>query len=126
MGERIAVVDDEPLQRSIVVDFLVGAGFAATGLDGGASLRAVLQVPPLPDLILLDLMMPGENGLSVLRWLRSVSAVPVILLTATDDITERLAGLDLGADDYVAKPAHLPELVARIRWVLKRRTQRSV
>ena len=88
-------------------------------LTCGASLRAAMRAQPF-DLIVLDMMMPGEDGLSVLRWLRSTSHVPVIMLTAADGATDRVLGLELGADDYVTKPADLRELLARIRANLRR------
>lgn len=120
MKTRIAIVDDDALIRDTVCEFMSAQGFEAQGLDGGAALRSLFEDSP-PDVVILDLIMPGEDGLSVLRWLRSVSDVAVIMLTSNDATTDRVVGLELGADDYVAKPADLRELLARVRSVLRRR-----
>ncbi len=119
MSPRIAIVDDDPLLREVLVDYLASQGYAALPCDGGTSLRELFTSSP-PDCVILDLVMPGEDGLSVLRWLRAGSDVPVIMLTGTDAPADRIVGLELGADDYVAKPADLRELLARVRSVLRR------
>ncbi len=124
MGTRIAVVDDETILREVVVDYLCGRGFEAYGVAGGDALRATMQAEP-PDLVLLDVLMPGEDGLSLLRWIRGFSEVPVIMLTGEADTSDRVAGLELGADDYVSKPADLRELLARVRSALRRRQSAS-
>lgn len=116
---RIFVVDDEAPAREMVGDYLKMHGFAVTLCDGGASLRASIGREP-PDLIVLDLNMPEEDGLSIVRDLKRKSATPVIMLTATASPIDRVVGLELGADDYLAKPCELRELVARIRSVLRR------
>lgn len=117
---RIAVVDDELHTRETVADYLKLHDFDVVALDGGAALRAETE-RRLPDLVVLDLHMPGENGLSVLRFLKEEKGgVPVIMLTSTASPIDRVVGLELGADDYLAKPAELRELVARIRSVLRR------
>lgn len=121
MKSRIAVVDDDALLRELVVEYLSGQGFEVLSLEGGPALRAAYVATP-PDCVILDLVMPGEDGLSVLRWLRAGSDVPVIMLTSNDATADRVVGLELGADDYVAKPADLRELLARVRSVLRRRT----
>lgn len=122
MKSRIAVVDDDALVREVVVEYLRNQGFEVLSLDGGPSLRAAFGATP-PDCVILDLVMPGEDGLSVLRWLRAGgSDVPVIMLTSADGTADRVVGLELGADDYVAKPADLRELLARVRSVLRRRS----
>ena len=122
MKSRIAVVDDDEMVRDVVVEYLAGQGFEVLGLDGGPALRAAFATTP-PDCVILDLVMPGEDGLSVLRWIRNGSAdLPVIMLTSSDGTADRVVGLELGADDYVAKPADLRELLARVRSVLRRRT----
>lgn len=118
---RITVVDDEASAREMVGDYLRMHGFAVTLCDGGASLRESLAQGE-PDLIVLDLNMPEEDGLSVIRDLRSRSGVPVIMLTATASPIDRVVGLELGADDYVPKPCELRELLARIRSILRRGT----
>ena len=116
----IAVVDDDPHTRETVADYLTLHDFEVVALDGGAALRAEME-SRCPDLVVLDLHMPGENGLSVLRWLKEErGGVPVIMLTSTASPIDRVVGLELGADDYLAKPAELRELVARVRSVLRR------
>jgi two-component system, OmpR family, response regulator len=116
---HIAVVDDEPSTREMVGEYLTTHGFQVSQCDGGASLRELLKKAQ-PDLIVLDLNMPEEDGLSIIRDLKQKSRVPVIMLTATASAIDRVVGLELGADDYVAKPCELRELVARIRSVLRR------
>ena len=125
MKSRIAVVDDDVMLRELVVEYLGSQGFEVLSLDGGPSLRAAFAANP-PDCVILDLVMPGEDGLSVLRWLRGGSDVPVIMLTSNDATADRVVGLELGADDYVAKPADLRELLARVRSVLRRRPTHSI
>jgi DNA-binding response OmpR family regulator len=121
MSERahIFVVDDEPPAREMVADYLRLHGFEATACDSGASLRQALARQK-PDLIVLDLNMPEEDGLSILRSLKQQRGVPIIMLTATAGAIDRIVGLELGADDYLAKPCELRELLARIRSVLRR------
>jgi two-component system, OmpR family, response regulator len=113
------VVDDEAPAREMVGDYLRMHGFEVTTCDGGASLRLSVA-KQRPDLIVLDLNMPEEDGLSIIRMLKQQSAVPVIMLTATAGAIDRIVGLELGADDYLAKPCELRELLARIRSVLRR------
>jgi DNA-binding response OmpR family regulator len=116
---RILVVDDEPKIVRLVVDFLEAAGFAVSTARSGdeALMRARTEAP---DLVVLDLGLPGLDGLDVTRALRRDGEVPIIMLTARDDETDRILGLELGADDYVTKPFSPRELVARIRAVLRR------
>lgn len=116
---HIIVVDDEAPAREMVGDYLKMHGFAVTLCDGGKSLRAEIAVK-VPDLVVLDLNMPEEDGLSIIRDLKAKTNVPVIMLTATASPIDRVVGLELGADDYVAKPCELRELMARIRSVLRR------
>jgi two-component system OmpR family response regulator len=118
-GPHIVVVDDEPAARDMVGDYLKIHGFEVTLCDGGASLRQSMA-ERRPDLIVLDLNMPEEDGLSIVRDLKARSPVPVIMLTATASLIDRVVGLELGADDYIPKPCELRELVARIRSVLRR------
>jgi two-component system OmpR family response regulator len=116
---HVMVVDDEASTRTMVGDYLTMHGFRATLCDGGAALRIAFD-KEAPDLIVLDLNMPEEDGLSIIRDLKQKSSVPVIMLTATASAIDRVVGLELGADDYIAKPCELRELVARIRSVLRR------
>lgn len=116
---HIFIVDDEAPAREMVGDYLKMHGFTVTLCDGGKSLRAAIGVNT-PDLVVLDLNMPEEDGLSIIRDLKSRTNVPVIMLTATASPIDRVVGLELGADDYIAKPCELRELMARVRSVLRR------
>jgi DNA-binding response OmpR family regulator len=116
---HIIIVDDEAPAREMVGDYLKMHGFSVTLCDGGKSLRGAIE-SGVPDLVVLDLNMPEEDGLSIIRDLKSRINVPVIMLTATASPIDRVVGLELGADDYVAKPCELRELMARIRSVLRR------
>src|ERR1700721_987362 len=118
-SQHIIIVEDEAPARQMVGDYLKMHGFTVTLCDGGKSLRAAIEVT-VPDLVVLDLNMPEEDGLSIIRDLKSRINVPVIMLTATATPIAAGAGFDLGADDYVAKPCELRELMARIRSVLRR------
>ncbi|MFC7398392.1 response regulator [Chelatococcus sp. GCM10030263] len=123
-GQRIFVVDDEQAAREMVGDYLTMHGFSVTLCDGGGSLRRLMD-EARPDLVVLDLNMPEEDGLSVIRGLKAKADVPIIMLTATASPIDRVVGLELGADDYLAKPCELRELVARIRSVLRRSADRG-
>ncbi len=116
---RVLVVDDEPRILQLVRDYLERAGFAvSTAREGPEALMRARQ--DRPDLIVLDLGLPGLDGLEVTRRLRRDSGVPIIMLTARDDETDKVVGLELGADDYVTKPFSPRELAARVRAVLRR------
>jgi two-component system OmpR family response regulator len=117
--QHIIVVDDEAPAREMVGDYLKLHGFEVTLCDGGSSLRQCIA-KQVPDLIVLDLNMPEEDGLSVVRAVKQSTDVPIIMLTATASAIDRVVGLELGADDYLAKPCELRELLARIRSVLRR------
>jgi two-component system OmpR family response regulator len=117
--QHIIVVDDEQPAREMVGDYLRMHGFNVSLCDGGKSLRTAIG-QQVPDLIVLDLNMPEEDGLSIIRYLKKEANVPVIMLTATASAIDRVVGLELGADDYLAKPCELRELLARIRVVLRR------
>jgi len=125
MSQHIYVVDDEAPAREMVGDYLRLHGFEVTLCDGAASLRQAIA-RQAPDLIVLDLNMPQEDGLSIVRSLKAQAAVPVIMLTATASPIDRVVGLELGADDYLAKPCELRELLARVRSVLRRSAAPSV
>lgn len=115
----VLVVDDEANIRELVSVYLVSAGFTVLEAADGAAALAVLRDTP-PDVVLLDLMLPGMDGTEVCREIRKVSQVPIIMLTARDTDMDKVALLDAGADDYVTKPFSPPELVARVRAVLRR------
>lgn len=124
MNELILVVDDEPKIVRLARDYLERGGFRVLPVyDGAAALAAARQEKP--DLVVLDLNLPGMDGLDVCRALRRTSAVPIIMLTARVEEADRLIGLEVGADDYIVKPFSPRELVARVRAVL-RRTQGDV
>lgn len=116
---HIVVVDDHGDIRDLVQQYLEQQGYKVSAVDGGASLRRLLG-KQTADLIVLDVMMPGEDGLSVCRHLRATSGIPIIFLTALADDTDRIIGLELGADDYLVKPFNPRELLARVRAVLRR------
>jgi two-component system, OmpR family, response regulator len=118
-SQHIIIVDDEAPAREMVGDYLKMHGFTVTLCDGGKSLRNAIEAGA-PDLVVLDLNMPEEDGLSIIRDLKSRNNVPIIMLTATASPIDRVVGLELGADDYIAKPCELRELMARIRSVLRR------
>lgn len=116
---RLLLVDDEPSIREPLGEYLTAQGFAVTLAASAAEARAVLAGSSF-DLVISDIMMPGEDGLSLTRFLRATTSLPVILLTAKSEDMEKIVGLEMGADDYVAKPFNPRELVARIRTVLRR------
>jgi two-component system, OmpR family, alkaline phosphatase synthesis response regulator PhoP len=115
----VLVVDDEAKIVEVVGDYLRGAGFSVTTAADGEAAVATARARP-PDLVVLDLGLPGLDGLDVTRELRRASAVPIIMLTARREETDRVLGLELGADDYLVKPFSPRELVARVRAVLRR------
>ncbi len=120
---RVLVVDDEAALREPLSDYLVRQGFAVSQAASAAQARARLAqtgAAEMFDIVLLDIMMPGEDGLSLCRHLIEARGVPVIFLTARGEATDRIVGLEIGADDYVVKPFDPRELVARIRSVLRR------
>src|SRR6202158_1678507 len=119
--QHIVVVDDEQPAREMVGDYLRMHGFSVSLCDGGASLRKAIA-QQVPDPSVLDLNRPEEDGLSIIRDLKQRTSVPIIMLTATASAIDRVVGLELGADDYLAKPCELRELLARIRSVLRRST----
>lgn len=120
---RLLVIDDEPSIREPLGEYLESQGFWVATAASASEARSVLRAQSV-DLVISDIMMPGEDGLSLTRHLRESGDMPVILLTARAEDTERIIGLEMGADDYVVKPFNPRELVARIRTVL-RRTQQS-
>ena len=117
--KRVLVVDDEPKITQLVRDYLERGGFAVTTASDGTSALALAR-SERPDLVILDLGLPDKDGLDVTRALRCDSSIPLIVLTARAEESDRLVGLELGADDYVTKPFSPKELVARVRAVLRR------
>lgn len=116
---HVLLVDDEQTLREPLAEYLTGQGFRVSEAASAAGARSVL-LNESPDIALVDIMMPGEDGLSLTRFLAEAKSLPVILLTARGEATDRIIGLEIGADDYVAKPFEPRELVARIRSVLRR------
>jgi DNA-binding response OmpR family regulator len=120
----VLVVDDEPIVREVVVRYLEREGHTTLEADDGNRARD-LVIERSPDLVVLDVMLPGTDGLELCRWIRSRSELPVILLTARGEEADRIVGLELGADDYVTKPFSPRELAARVRTVLRRSAPRD-
>ncbi len=121
MGERetLLVVDDDTQVREMLVDYLSSQGYRVHGAADGESMRALLQAET-PALVLLDITLPGEDGLSLARYLRERHDTGIIMVTASGEVIDRIIGLEIGADDYVAKPFDTRELLARIKSVLRR------
>jgi two-component system, OmpR family, response regulator len=122
MSERphILVIEDDPEIRDLLRNYLRKNEFRVDDVNGGAALDRFRQTFGDPDLVVLDVMLPGEDGLSICRRLRATSRIPIIMLTAKGEDIDRIIGLEIGADDYMAKPFNPRELVARIRAVLRR------
>lgn len=116
---HILLVDDDPSIRELICDYLARFGINALGVGNGLEMRKAL-VEQSFDLVVLDLMLPGEDGLSLCRSLRRDSGIPILMLTARCEPADRIIGLELGADDYMAKPFEPRELVARIQSILRR------
>jgi len=115
----VLVVDDEPIVRDVVARYLRRDGFTALEAEDGEGARRLIETHD-PELVVLDVMLPGVDGLELCRWIRGRSSLPVILLTARGEEADRIVGLELGADDYVTKPFSPRELIARVRAVLRR------
>jgi DNA-binding response OmpR family regulator len=115
----VLVVDDEPIVREVVVSYLRREGFATLEAGDGDEARRLFERGD-SSLVVLDLMLPGTDGLELCRWIRARSDLPVIMLTARGEEADRIVGLELGADDYVTKPFSPRELAARVRAVLRR------
>ena len=121
-GQTILVVDDEPSISEVVTLYLRRAGYQVRVAHDGTAALAELEAA-LPDLVVLDLMLPGVDGMEITRRLRAVGDTPIIMLTARREETDRILGLEMGADDYVVKPFSPQELVSRVRAVLRRTAQ---
>ncbi len=115
----ILVVDDDPALRELLTEYLGANGFQVESVGDGGAMRAALA-RGMPDAIVLDLMLPGEDGLALTRALRTQSAVPILMLSARGEEVDRVIGLEVGADDYLAKPFGPRELLARLRALLRR------
>jgi DNA-binding response OmpR family regulator len=115
----VLVVDDEPIVRDVVVRYLQRDGFDTLEAGDGDAARSIIE-SGAPDIVVLDVMLPGTDGLSLCRWIRAGSDLPVIMLTARGEAADRIVGLEIGADDYVTKPFSPRELAIRVRKVLKR------
>lgn len=116
---RLLVVDDDPSIRAMLREYLQGHGFDVAEADGGPRMREALE-RELPDAVLLDIRMPGEDGLLLARYLREHYDLGLIMVTASGDVVDRVVGLEIGADDYIAKPFDMRELLARLKSVLRR------
>lgn len=119
---EVLVVEDEPKLAALLRDYLQAAGHKVTCIDDGLAVEPAVRAK-IPDLILLDIMLPGRDGLEICRALRAFSDVPIMLITARVEEIDRLLGLDLGADDYICKPFSPREVVARARAILRRHTR---
>lgn len=120
-SDRILIVDDDPRIRQMVTRYFEDEGFVVIGAADGTSMRRALADHVI-DLILLDLILPNsKDGLALAREVRATSDVPIVMLTGRDDVLDRIIGLEVGADDYIPKPFHLREVLARVRSILRRR-----
>lgn len=118
---RIVIVDDDPEIRDLVREYLANEGFDIREARDGEAMRALIA-ERVPDVVLLDLTLPGEDGLTLARSLRQdFPAMGIVMISGKEDVVDRVAGLEVGADDYIVKPFHLRELLARVRSVLRRR-----
>ncbi|MCD8503633.1 MAG: response regulator [Burkholderiaceae bacterium] len=117
--EHLLVVDDDREIRRLLDEYLTQSGYRVTGVGDGRSMRRALDEHRI-DLVVLDLMLPGEDGLSLCRSLRAQSNIPVLMLTARGSEIDRIVGLEMGADDYLAKPFNPRELLARVKSILRR------
>lgn len=117
--QRILVVDDDPALRELLTSYLAENGFDVRAVGDGAAMRAAMA-EGVPDAIVLDLMLPGEDGLALTRAIRTQSSVPILILSARGEEVDRVIGLEVGADDYLAKPFGPRELLARLRALLRR------
>ena len=122
---HIVLVDDEEDVRETMRDYLSQQSFKVTALEGGEGLRSLVESGELFQIAILDITMPGEDGLSLARFLRERTQAGIIMVTASGETVDRIIGLEMGADDYIAKPVDLRELLARVKAVLRRSAVRS-
>jgi two-component system, OmpR family, response regulator len=120
----VLVVEDDPDVRGMIVEYLAGHGYAVEQAENGAAMRKAVA-DRVPDAVLLDVNLGGEDGLSLARWLREHHDIGIIMVTAAGEVVDRVVGLEVGADDYVAKPFDPRELLARLKSVLRRVQTRS-
>jgi two-component system phosphate regulon response regulator OmpR len=121
---RILVVDDDRVVREMLAQYLSEHGYEVALAEGGEAMRAELE-RAVPAVVLLDVRMPGKDGLTLARYVREHYDVGIIMVTAAGDVVDRVAGLEVGADDYIAKPFDLRELRARLKSVLRRLETRA-
>jgi DNA-binding response OmpR family regulator len=119
MENRVLIIDDDEKLCKLLMEYLNNNGFRAICISDGSGVLRTLSSES-PDIIILDVMLPGKDGLEVLKEIRRDHAIPVIMLTAKGEDTDRIVGLELGADDYLAKPFNPRELLARMKAVLRR------
>ncbi len=117
---RVLIVEDDRQVRETLADYLASQGYEVAQAGDGAAMRAALASGALPDVVLLDVRLPGEDGLGLARWLRERHPVAIIMVTAAGEVVDRVVGLEVGADDYIGKPFDLRELLARMKSVLRR------
>jgi two-component system phosphate regulon response regulator OmpR len=118
-GARLLIVDDDASVRAMLHEYLQDHGYAVSEAASGTQMRESMEAE-LPDVVLLDIRLPGEDGLTLARYLRERYGVGIIMVTASGDVIDRVVGLEIGADDYVAKPFDPRELLARVKSVLRR------
>jgi two-component system, OmpR family, response regulator len=123
-ADHIVIVDDQPEICDLVYNYLTGEGYRVSTANDGPSMRRIMQQYDV-DLVLLDIQLPGDDGLSLARQLRAVSDIGIIILTGRGETVDRIIGLEMGADDYLPKPFHLRELLARVKSVLRRASARG-
>ncbi|HZN26438.1 MAG TPA: response regulator, partial [Burkholderiales bacterium] len=121
---RVLIVEDDPAIREMVAEYLSGQGYEVHQAESGSDMRETIE-QNLPDVVLLDVRLPGEDGLTLARYLRERYDVGIIMVTAANGIVDRVVGLEIGADDYVTKPFSPRELTLRVRAVLRRRQPAS-
>src|SRR4030065_510637 len=119
MGNKVLIVDDDEKLCKLLKEYLENNGFKVLALADGSDVKKTLQ-KELPKMVILDIMLPGKDGLEVLKEIRMDDTIPVIMLTAKGDQTDRIVGLELGADDYLPKPFNPRELLARMKAVIRR------
>jgi two-component system phosphate regulon response regulator OmpR len=119
MGNKVLIIDDDEKLRKLLREYLEGNGFKVLTLADGSDVKKTLQKES-PEMVILDIMLPGKDGLEVLKEIRTDNPIPVIMLTAKGDQTDRIVGLELGADDYLPKPFNPRELLARMKAVWRR------